>query len=176
VSVQLEALEIFSDLLFRFGNVMSLYYPSIKDALLPQLKNSRTAVCKRTITCIAYMTITCTDALYTDIMNYLLKEIATSPSNNAKIYINCITAVCKHSGSRMSPYLPKIMETIFTYIDQDDDDLKEACFQTFEIFIRRCPKEVSNYIEKVLCFFMSFSYNILCFHLDCEPVLEVYFL
>ena len=152
VSVQLEALEIFSDLLFRFGKVMSLYYPSVKDALLPQLKNSRTAVCKRTITCVAYMTITSSDALYAEIMTHLLSELTDSEPSNSKIYINCATAICKHSSSRMGIYLEEIMELIMKYIEHNDDDLKEACFQAFEIFVRRCPKEVSGYIEKVFYF------------------------
>lgn len=158
---------------------MSTYYPNIKEALLPQLNNVRTAVCKRTITCIAYMTITCNDQLYSEMMNNLLGELCNSNNNTAKIYINCITAVCKHSGSRMDPYLHKIIEQIIRFIEVSDDDLKEACFQILEIFVRRCPKEVSGYIENVgfQAFNIWKNFNpISSFVLDCSIELEVYFL
>ncbi|KAI2798678.1 Cullin-associated NEDD8-dissociated protein 1 [Blomia tropicalis] len=148
VSIQLDTLEIFSDLLFRFGSVMSLYYNNIKEALMPQLNNSRSAVCKRAITCIAYITISCSDQLYDEILNHLLSELQKTEINNTKIYVNCITVVCKHSGSRMDPYLKSILEFAFEFVNSNDDDLKEACFQIFDIFVRRCPKEVSQYIQQ----------------------------
>lgn len=150
VSIQLDTLEIFSDLLFRFGSVMSLYYNNIKEALMPQLNNSRSAVCKRAITCIAYITISCSDQLYDEILNHLLSELQKTEINNTKIYVNCITVVCKHSGSRMDPYLKSILEFAFEFVNSNDDDLKEACFQIFDIFVRRCPKEVSQYIQQIV--------------------------
>lgn len=149
VSLQLECLEIFSDLLFRFGHVMSLYYPSIKDALLPQLENSRTAICKRTITCIGFMAITCNEALFTEIINHILNQLKNSDANSAKIYINCSSAICKNAGTRVDPYLKSFVELIIKFIPSNDDDLKEACFLALEIFVRRCPKEASAYIEQV---------------------------
>lgn len=152
VSVQLETLEIFSDLLFRFGNVMSFYHPNIKDALIPQLNNSRTAVSKRTITCISYMTMTCNDEIYNSICETLLSELKNSNTSKAKIYINCVTAICKHSGSRLVNYLQVFIQLIVNYIELNDDDLKEACLQALEIFVRRCPQEIAPTIQNVFQF------------------------
>ena len=153
---------------------MNLYYVNIKETLLPLLKNSRTAVCKRTITCIGYMTITCSDQLYKDIMDHLLDELRSGDANNAKIYINCITAVCKHSGVRMALYLPSIMELVIKYIDVSDDDLKEACFQIFEIFVRRCPKESFLYIQQVSHLYIYSVFYLYKISLDCKIKLKVH--
>lgn len=47
VSVQLEALDILSDLLSRFGALLITFHPTILGALLPQLSSPRQAVRKR---------------------------------------------------------------------------------------------------------------------------------
>lgn len=52
ISIQLEVLDIFSDLLSRFGTGLVNYHASILEALLPQLRSPRLAVRKRAITSI----------------------------------------------------------------------------------------------------------------------------
>lgn len=38
---------------------------------------------------------------------------------------------------------------IVKFCKTDDDELTEFCLQAFESFVRRCPKEVSNFIPDV---------------------------
>lgn len=52
VSIQLEVLDLFGDLLNRFGPSLLIYHASILEALLPQLRSPRLAVRKRAITSI----------------------------------------------------------------------------------------------------------------------------
>ncbi|OQR76094.1 cullin-associated NEDD8-dissociated protein 1-like [Tropilaelaps mercedesae] len=52
VSIQLEVLDLFGDLLNRFGASLLMYHASILEALLPQLRSPRLAVRKRAITSI----------------------------------------------------------------------------------------------------------------------------
>ena len=61
--------------------------------------------------------------------------------------------VCKYfsrqAGGRFGEYLDKMVPMIVKFCKTDDDELTEFCLQAFESFVRRCPKEVSDFIPDV---------------------------
>ncbi|CAG2112250.1 unnamed protein product, partial [Medioppia subpectinata] len=59
MGIRLEALEILSDLLNRFGNLLVSFHANIQDSLIPQLLCQRLAVRKRAITALSYLTMCC---------------------------------------------------------------------------------------------------------------------
>ncbi|KAH7637047.1 cullin-associated and neddylation-dissociated 1 isoform X1 [Dermatophagoides farinae] len=149
-SVQIDVLDIFSDLIIRFGHVLSMSYPALKDSLLPLLNNGRNSISKRTINCLAGMSITCNDHIYKEIIEYLLVELNQCDNVRAKIYINCLTAICKHSGTRISPYIDTIVALNEKFLQRQEDELIEACLLLFEIFVRRCPQEINPHLQKII--------------------------
>lgn len=94
VSVQLEALDIITDLLLRFGPVLQAFHGSILSALLPQLCSQRQAVRKRTISACSNLVLSCNNALYTKLIDHLYSGLC-SDNNNSQIrtYVQCVAAV-----------------------------------------------------------------------------------
>lgn len=94
VSVQLEALDILSDLLSRFGEPLIPFHEKILEALMPQLESPRQAVRKRTIVALSHLLTTCDTKSYNKVIDELLKGLK-SPKNkeNIRTYIQCLASI-----------------------------------------------------------------------------------
>lgn len=151
VSVQLEALDILSDLLSRFGSLLVTFHPSIQQALLPQLASPRLAVRKRAIIAIAHLVMSCNNNLFVDLLEFLLTELArNSSTSTTRTYIQCLGGITRQAGHRIGEHLEKIIPLVVKYSRQEDDELREFCIQAFESFVRRCPKDVSPHIKMII--------------------------
>ncbi|XP_012944580.1 cullin-associated NEDD8-dissociated protein 1 [Aplysia californica] len=151
VSVQLEALDILGDLLSRFGGLLISFHITIKQALLPQLASPRLAVRKRAIIAIGHLVMSCSTALFNELIEFLLTELTKNTSTSTtRTYIQCVGAISRQAGSRFGEYLDKMVPLIVKFCKTDDDELTEFCLQAFESFVRRCPKEVSNFIPDII--------------------------
>ena len=94
VPVQLEALDIISDLLSRFGSLLISFHAVILSALLPQLESPRQAVRKRTIVALSHLMTSTNDQLYNKLLDHLLEGLNTNKINNIiRTYIQCIAAI-----------------------------------------------------------------------------------
>lgn len=96
VSVQLEILDIMSDLLSRFGNILVTFHPAILQNLLPQLSSQRLAVRKRAIVAISHLANSCNNVVFTDLMNYLIGQLEKNASlSTTRTYIQCLGAITR---------------------------------------------------------------------------------
>lgn len=94
VSVQLEALDILSDLLSRFGDLLIPFHDTIIKALLPQLSSARPAVRKRTIVALAHLLTSCNSAVYKQVILHLLVGLEERQNQNmVRTYIQCLAAI-----------------------------------------------------------------------------------
>lgn len=167
VSVQLEALDILSDLLSRFGGLLISFHPSIQDALLPQLASPRLAVRKRSITAIGYLVMSCNQNLFNKLINMLLDELIQNfTTSTTRTYIQCIAAISRQAGHRFGEHLERVMPLVVEYCAVDDDELREYCLQAFESFVRRCPKEITPHVNTIieiclqyLCYDPNYNYD-----------------
>uniref|UniRef100_A0A4W3KA74 Cullin-associated and neddylation-dissociated 2 (putative) n=2 Tax=Callorhinchus milii TaxID=7868 RepID=A0A4W3KA74_CALMI len=151
VSVQLEALDILSDMLSRLGGTLITFHSSILSCLLPQLSSTRLAVRKRAIIALGHLVMSCSSCLFSELMDHLLVELSKNESTSmTRTYIQCIAAISRQAGHRVGEHLEKIIPLIVKYCNVDDDELREYCFQAFESFVRRCPKEMSFHIPTVI--------------------------
>nr|CAH7745683.1 unnamed protein product [Callosobruchus chinensis] len=144
VSVQLEALDIITDLLLRFGPALQNFHGSILAALLPQLCSQRQAVRKRTISACSNLVLSCNNFLYAKLVDHLYDGLC-SDKNNSQIR----TYVHRQSGHKFGEYIPKFVPLILQCSEVDDDELREFCLQAFESFINRCPKEITKNIPAI---------------------------
>ncbi|XP_063702337.1 cullin-associated NEDD8-dissociated protein 1 [Culicoides brevitarsis] len=151
VSVQLEALDILSDLLSRFSDYMIQYHDKILVALLPQLESDRQAVRKRTIVALSHLLASCNDHAYNEVVLHLLGGLK-KPKNVGTIrtYIQCLAAICRQSGHRLSKHINEIMALLNQYSSRDDDELREFCLQASEAFVYRCPEAITPHIPEIV--------------------------
>uniref|UniRef100_A0A3Q2QS02 Uncharacterized protein n=1 Tax=Fundulus heteroclitus TaxID=8078 RepID=A0A3Q2QS02_FUNHE len=163
MSVQLEALDILSDMLGRLGGALVGFHSSLLSSLLPQLTSSRMAVRKRSILALGHLVPCCSPALFSQLTAHLLKELAKNPQTSlTRTYIQCLATVSRQGGHRVGEHLEKLIPMVVKFTSVEDDELREYCFQAFEAFIRRCPKEMSPHVAMVtkLCLkFMTFDPN-----------------
>ncbi|NWT03941.1 CAND1 protein, partial [Mionectes macconnelli] len=158
VSVQLEALDILSDMLSRLGGTLYSFHSSILSCLLPQLTSPRLAVRKRAIIALGHLVLTCSGNIFSELIEHLLAELKRNESTSTtRTYIQCVAGISRQAGHRIGEHLERIMPLIVQYCNVDDDELREYCFQAFESFVRRiftcpgrCPKEIDTHIPSVM--------------------------
>uniref|UniRef100_A0A8C7FBA7 Cullin-associated and neddylation-dissociated 2 (putative) n=1 Tax=Oncorhynchus kisutch TaxID=8019 RepID=A0A8C7FBA7_ONCKI len=152
VSVQLEALDILSDMLGRLSGTLISFHASILTSLLPQLTSPRMAVRKRAIMALGHLVPSCSTTLFTQLTEHLLAELGRGQqTSTTRTYIQCLATVSRQGGHRVGEaHLEKIIPMVMTFCSVEDDELREYCFQAFEAFIRRCPKEMSPHISTVI--------------------------
>ncbi|NXE20441.1 CAND1 protein, partial [Ardeotis kori] len=158
VSVQLEALDILSDMLSRLGGTLYSFHSSILNCLLPQLTSPRLAVRKRAIIALGHLVLTCSGNIFSELTEHLLAELKRNESTSTtRTYIQCVAGISRQAGHRIGEHLEKIIPLIVQYCNVEDDELREYCFQAFESFVRRivicrdrCPKEMDSHIPNVM--------------------------
>ncbi|KAM9361665.1 cullin-associated NEDD8-dissociated protein 2 [Symphorus nematophorus] len=163
VSVQLEALDILSDMLGRLSGALVSFHSSLLSSLLPQLTSPRMAVRKRSILALGHLVPCCSPALFSQLTEHLMTELAKAPPTSmTRTYIQCLATISRQGGHRVGEHLEKLIPMVVKFTSVEDDELREYCFQAFEAFIRRCPKEMSPHVATVtqLCLkFMTFDPN-----------------
>ncbi|XP_070701638.1 cullin-associated NEDD8-dissociated protein 2 [Pempheris klunzingeri] len=163
VSVQLEALDILSDMLGRLSGALVSFHSPLLSSLLPQLTSPRMAVRKRSILALGHLVPCCSPALFSQLTEHLLTELAKAPPTSmTRTYVQCLATVSRQGGHRVGEHLDKLIPMVVKFTSVEDDELREYCFQAFEAFIRRCPKEMSPHVAMVtqLCLkFMTFDPN-----------------
>uniref|UniRef100_A0A8C6UKJ0 Cullin-associated and neddylation-dissociated 2 (putative) n=1 Tax=Neogobius melanostomus TaxID=47308 RepID=A0A8C6UKJ0_9GOBI len=163
VSIQLEALDILSDMLGRLSGALVSFHGSLLSSLLPQLTSSRMAVRKRSILALGHLVPSCSPALFSQLTEHLMTELAKAlPTSLSRTYIQCLATISRQGGHRVGEHLEKLIPMVVKLTSVEDDELREYCFQAFEAFIRRCPKEMSPHISTVtqLCLkFMTYDPN-----------------
>ncbi|XP_068108853.1 cullin-associated NEDD8-dissociated protein 1-like [Hyperolius riggenbachi] len=150
-AVQLEALDILSDMLGRLGGALYSFHPSILTCLLSQLTSPRLAVRKRAVLALGHLVQSCNGNLFTELVEHLVGEMKKNESTSTtRTYIQCVATVSWQAGHRLGPHLDKIVPLVVGFFKVEDDELQEQCFQAMESFIKRCPKESSSYVPTIM--------------------------
>lgn len=151
VSVQLEALDILSDLLSRFGGLLISFHPMLLNSLLPQLASPRQAVRKRTIVALSHLVMSCNTSLYNKLIDHLLEGLTSSTSSSvSRTHIQCIASICRQAGHRFGEQLWRVAPQVLEYSTDADEELREHCLQALEAFVLKCPKEVQPHIPTII--------------------------
>ncbi|XP_074508619.1 cullin-associated NEDD8-dissociated protein 1-like [Sebastes fasciatus] len=147
----------------QLSGALVSFHSSLLSSLLPQLTSPRMAVRKRSILALGHLVPCCSPALFSQLTEHLLTELAKAPPTSmTRTYIQCLATISRQGGHRVGEHLEKLIPMVVKFTAVEDDELREFCFQAFEAFIRRCPKEMSPHIATVtqLCLkFMTFDPN-----------------
>lgn len=157
--VKVYCLDIIVDLLTRSGRQMN--HDSVQKAILPLLTSNISPIRKRCIVCVGLLSSCDPDPLFSQLVEYLLEGIKTATKpDHIRTLIQCIAAIGGSVGFRISRYLPTIVPMLIKYCENpkfdQDDELRENCFQVFEVLSLRCHKEMSQYISDVLNLALKF--------------------
>uniref|UniRef100_A0A0K8UC02 Cullin-associated NEDD8-dissociated protein 1 n=3 Tax=Bactrocera latifrons TaxID=174628 RepID=A0A0K8UC02_BACLA len=151
VSVKLEALDILTDLLSRFGLFLIPFHNQILKALIPQLESPRQAVRKRSIIALSHLLALADDSIYDDVIVRLLKGLENNSNSGAvRTYIQCLASICRQSGPRLCSHVNTAIKHLERYSQCDDDEVHEFCLQAFEAFVYRCQDAVAPHVSMIL--------------------------
>lgn len=128
VSIQLEALDILSDMLGRLvkmsctcmkivyqhspislitlfdrlSTALVSFHQSILTSLLAQLMSPRMAVRKRSIIALGHLVPSCSPTLFTQLTEHLMGELSRGPPTaSVRTYIQCLATVSRRGGHRI---------------------------------------------------------------------------
>ncbi|XP_004692419.1 PREDICTED: cullin-associated NEDD8-dissociated protein 2 isoform X1 [Condylura cristata] len=153
VAVQLEALDILSDMLSRLGAPLGAFHASLLHCLLPQLSSPRLAVRKRAVGALGHLAAACSTDLFVELADHLLDRLPgpRAPASPAAIrsLIQCLGSVGRQAGHRLGAHLDRLVPLVEEFCHLDDDELREACLQALEAFLRKCPKEMGPHVPSV---------------------------
>jgi len=158
----LEALDILSDLLSRFGDFLIQFHGTILKALMPQLGSARQAVRKRTIVALSHLLTLSTTGAYNSVIDHLLDGLE-NPQNPGVIrtYIQCLASICRSAGHRLNNHIDRAMFLLQSYSQQEDDELRDFVLQACESFVLRCPNSISLHIPMVSSY-QVYEMSLLC--------------
>ncbi|KAM7335368.1 hypothetical protein ACRRTK_005845 [Alexandromys fortis] len=153
VAVQLEALDILSDMLSRLGAPLGSFHASLLHCLLPQLSSPRLAVRKRAVGALGHLAASCSTDLFVELADHLVDRLPgpRAPASPAAIrtLIQCLGSVGRQAGHRLGAHLARLVPLVEEFCNLDDDELRESCLQAFEAFLRKCPKEMDPHVPNV---------------------------
>ncbi|KAF2879367.1 hypothetical protein ILUMI_26814 [Ignelater luminosus] len=163
VSIQFEALELLADLLNMFGNfVRSHHMFAILRAIIPKFCSPRQAVQKRSVAVCSVMVRFCDDVVYKEIINHMWNGLTINYSDSdIHTYIQCIFGICREAHQRFSSHIEEFLPMILQYSLKEDDDIRESCLLTLQIFIQKCPKEITTHLSEIISLCMD--------HLTYDP-------
>lgn len=146
-------LEGINDVLSKFGNLLVSDHEKILKVVQPQLSSKRPTARKRAIGCLGHLAVTIPDGLFNELVNHLVSNLKEAQQNSEELrtYIQAIGAISRSVGYRLGKFLGEICPIIAKYCDAKsaDDDLRENCFQCFELLIFRCPKEITPFFSQI---------------------------
>lgn len=147
----MEALDILSDLLSRFGDILFPFHETILKALVPQLGSARQAVRKRTIVALSHLLTTCSNNSYNKVIQHLLEGLEKRQNpGTIRTYIQCLASICRQAGYRLCNHIDRVMVLLVEYSRCDDDELREFCLQACEAFVYRCPEAIAEHIPTIV--------------------------
>ncbi|KAJ3030650.1 UNVERIFIED_CONTAM: Cullin-associated NEDD8-dissociated protein 1 [Siphonaria sp. JEL0065] len=164
-AVQFDTIDILSDLITRFGSVLTentsadLSKPSaslihqIQDVLFPYLSNPRPAIRKRTVAAFGNLVSHTSDELFDGLIQKVITEMGEKEEaedfDRLKTFVGLVGTLARFSSRRLGKYIQTLLPLLSKYISHDDDELREACFQTLEAFIVRCPIEIAGHLSNI---------------------------
>lgn len=150
-----DSLEILTDVVTKFGGIITTDHPRIQDCLLANLDDGRAPVRKRALQCLAALSGYLTDDLLNEVAEHLLAKLGSisGKPDCTRTYVQAIGQISRAVGYRFGKHLPKAIHVIIQHCDQageNDDELRENCIQALESFVLRCSLAAKPNLDQLL--------------------------
>jgi len=152
--IQLDTLDILSDLLSKFGYVL-LNKPdvleSIQNTLKKLLNNSRLAIRKRANNAIGSLATVMSSDMFNGMISFITNELnKTSDIDYLKSLISCIGTLCRSNSSFFEPHINTLFPYLLKYSKNNDAELSETCIKTIETLAIRCPIPLTEKLNDIV--------------------------
>ncbi|KAJ3434668.1 tip120 [Anaeramoeba flamelloides] len=149
VNVQLECIQIITDLIIRFNTLFVDLHEKIKTTFISKL-TAYTAP-GRIVEGLTQLSAAVNQNSFNSIIEEIIKKLESDKEvKNIRIYIQTISSISRLIGYRLGSHLKKLVPLILVYVEDDkykeDDELRDNCLHSFESFVLRCPKEVGEFV------------------------------
>lgn len=149
------SLDLMNDMLAKYGKELAADAEKIQKAVIPHITSKHSAAKKKAISCLGYLSNVSSEKQFTELMEHLLASIQKhKKADIVRTHIQAIGTLSRSVGSRMGKQIANVVPLVLKYVDHkdfsEDDELREICFQTFESLIYRCPKEVTEFLGKII--------------------------
>jgi len=156
-----QCIDLTNDLLKRFNMVVVqnpklINREALMKNLISQLNSANLSLKKKASSCLGSLAVIMTPKQLSDVISLLLKKINPKNITVSQPFIETLGAVTETVGYKLAPNLSSIMEALrpFCAILKEpshvDHDIKEVCLAVYECSVRKCPKEVSGYLDEIL--------------------------
>lgn len=126
----IEMLSILSILLSRFPVYLADVHPSPVTTITPLLDHPRIAVRKRAAVVLAQSLPATSQAAFENLVTTVIEPSLTSgAAEKQRTMVLLLGAMGRYSSSQVATVLPKVLPTILSLSEQDDEELREHCLQ-----------------------------------------------
>ncbi|CAD5224823.1 unnamed protein product [Bursaphelenchus okinawaensis] len=146
---KIEITDILGILITKFSHTTFINFEEVVDVLFYQLSKDRQSLRKRAITVLGQVSEVVEDDVYCDIVNRLYEGIESGSNSVVRAHVLAASTVSR-SGRGLKGRLHEFINVLVNYCrETDDDELKDACVHAFEVFIFRCSKEISPFLNEI---------------------------
>lgn len=146
-----QSLDIYSEILSRFGGILSQKHDELQAAFISELSNSKSIIQKRAILCLAALSVHSSDDLFSKLVRYIIDGIKKEEEGGEKLktYIQCCSAISKNAGYRLGKYLKEIVPLLVKSADYiaENEEVRENIMQAFDSFLQTCPDESKEFLD-----------------------------
>jgi cullin-associated NEDD8-dissociated protein 1 len=108
--IKMEALDVLTDILGRFGGFLSNKHKELQTAFIGELSSTSSSLRKRAISCLAALSIHLNEDLFKSLFQFVLKQIDNDKTGeNLGTYIQLCSSILKSSGYRVGKYLKEVV-------------------------------------------------------------------
>ncbi|KDN52549.1 TIP120-domain-containing protein [Tilletiaria anomala UBC 951] len=152
----IDCLEIVTEIFSRFAPSVTaakkdFQQPSMK-AFFTALEHNNAGVRKRAMTAMSILGACASTETFTEICKRTHTDLWSSNKEARRTMTLLTGSLARASPRRIGKRLPDFMTAILPLVnsEEEDDELREACLQTLEVLLLRCPAEITPFVTQCL--------------------------
>lgn len=169
-TVREQCIEIANEVLKRFSSVLAanplaLNKDVLMDNLIKQLPLQKPGLRKRACACLGSLAVLLNAKQISYVVTTLLKNVSKARLDISYTYIEAIGAIASTVGYKLAPHASEILNSFKEFciplegmdaVTADQDfSIKDVCLTVFESMVKKCPKEITPYLETLISMVMK---------------------
>jgi len=168
--IKVECLEILNAVITRFPSLFSppSVYNPLKDAVFQELSSKRKNNRKKATLCLASLSASMEAQDFNNLIKDLVRAAETSKSHDTiRSSIQTLGSISGSSGYRLADSMGLVVPIVIACVQgrhknlssaelEEDDELRENCFQTLESLVVRCPGSITPHLEPIIRLCLEF--------------------